>query len=227
MRTLLIRLTLIAACGYPSPSAQTVTTPTGAAQHVATGTQPDSAAQARTFAETVKLWAEAAAFTGAAGFFLYKAVSGYLISNLTLSLTCKRQRSHQQETDFLAIMATIKKGDRGAVSLHDARATVSYGTPVQELSKEFAGTSRVSFTDKRYGIRRISHEPSKKTALLNLPPGEETQFSTYFEVPADVPCTVVVTLLGGWSARWRTAYQWRASQVLLPVRDNGSQPVAD
>jgi hypothetical protein len=220
MRTLLIRLVLITSWGYMCSRAQTVAARPGAEQRVKTDKPSDSATQAKTFAETVKLWAEAAAYAGAAGFFLYKAFSGYLISNLTLSLTCQREHSKQQGTDFLVVMATIKKGDRGAVSLHDSRAAVSYGEPIREYSKELSGTNRLSFASKRDGIRRLSDKSSKKTPLLNLPPGEETQFSTYFEVPVGVPCTVVVTLLGGWSAHGRTAYQWRASQVSLPVREN-------
>jgi hypothetical protein len=37
-------------------------------------------------AETAKNWAEAFAWLCAGGFFVYKAFSGYLISNLSLSL---------------------------------------------------------------------------------------------------------------------------------------------
>jgi hypothetical protein len=75
-------------------------------------------------AETVKNWAEAFAWVCAGAFFVYKAFSGYLISNLSLSLKCRR-RHLAPGTDYLVVTAGLKKGDRGAVSLHDIRAHVS------------------------------------------------------------------------------------------------------
>jgi hypothetical protein len=45
--------------------------------------------------------AEAFAFASAGGFFLYKIISGYLVVNLDLSLTCERKFSGSQQIDYL------------------------------------------------------------------------------------------------------------------------------
>jgi hypothetical protein len=71
-----------------------------------------------------KLIVEAFAYAGAAGFFIYKAVFGYLISNLTLALSSDRRRSPDVEQDYVTVLAQLKKGDRGALTLHHAIATI-------------------------------------------------------------------------------------------------------
>jgi hypothetical protein len=171
--------------------------------------------------ESVKAWAEAFAFASAAGFFLYKAFSGYMIANLTLCLNCERRVSRKAGVDYLVVTAVVRKGDRGAVTLHDAQARISAPAPNEKVLKKLSGIIRLSFREAD-GILQIQENQSQKSPLLNLSPGEETMFSTYFEVPSDRPCTVDVTLLGGWLWHGKTTYQWRASQVCLPVSRDGT-----
>lgn len=142
-----------------------------------------------------KDWSEAFAWVSAGGLFLYKTVSGYLISNLTLSVSCERKNAGIG-VDFLVVRATLKKGDRGAVALHDATAQVSPAAPGETNSKTLAGISRLSSgpSDTR-GILKIVNSTSQKKPLLNLPPGEETMFSEYLKIPASEPCIVTVTVL--------------------------------
>lgn len=143
-----------------------------------------------------KDWSEAFAWICAGGFFLYKTFSGYLISNLSLSVTCERKPA-RAGFDFLVVHAVLKKGDRGAVALHDAMAQVSPVAPGEKEAKPLTGIRRLSSRPSEIkGVLEIVNAPSKKTPLLNLPPGEETTFSQYFEIPSDAPCLVLVTVLG-------------------------------
>jgi hypothetical protein len=177
---------------------------------------------AKAVAETFKNWSEAFAWLCAGGFFLYKAFSGYLISNLSLSLVCNRERSTPEtnETDYLVVTANLKKGDRGAVTLHDVRATVAPTIQGEPNSKVLAGIRRLTSNKTRPGIFQLGTAEASKKPLLNLPPGEETMFSGCFRVPSSEPCMIEVTVLGGWKWHSRgTRYQWRASIVSLPIRD--------
>jgi hypothetical protein len=172
---------------------------------------------AKTVAETLKTAAEAFAFASAGGFFLYKLISGYLVVNLDLSLTCERRCSGSRQIDYLAVTAVVKKGDRGAVILHDARARISVPAPGEEHLKKLSSIVRLSFK-KSEGILELLEKQSKKSPLLNLSAGEQTTFSTFFRVLADQPFMVEVTVLGNWPWHPKTVYQWRASQVSLPIQ---------
>ncbi len=177
--------------------------------------------QGNTISETFKNLCEAFAWACAGGFFLYKAFSGHIISNLSLSLTC--QRAHSGLTipsmDYLVVTANLKKGDRGAVTLHDLQAYVSPTMQNEASFKKLAGTRRLTSTrSSTTGILRIENIESGDNPLLNFPPGEEAVFSAWFKVPAAEPCTVEVTVLGGWSWHEKTRYQWRASTISLPCR---------
>jgi hypothetical protein len=133
------------------------------------------AALQTTTAETFKNWTEAFAWACAEGFFVYKTFSGYVISNLSLSLKCHRKHSEPGK-DFLVVTANLKKGDRGAVSLHDVRACVSSATGKLE-TKILAGSRRLSSTKAgAQGVFRLRESEAKDVPLLNLPPGEETMF---------------------------------------------------
>jgi hypothetical protein len=180
--------------------------------------------QARLIAETFKNWVEAFAWACAGGFFIYKAFSGYLISNLSLALTCQRQHA-SLDADYLVVTANLKKGDRGAVTLHDITARVSPTLAGEQNPKALAGIRRL--TSKKVGpnkIFQIENSISHSTPLLNLPPGEETAFSACFKVPGAEPCTVEVTVLGGWVWHRNTRYQWRASTISLPIESEKAKP---
>jgi len=185
-------------------------------------TPVDPWGNAKAVAETFKNWSEAFAWLCAGGFFLYKAFSGYLISNLSLSLICNRERSTQETygTDYLVVTANLRKGERGAVTLHDVRARVSPTVHGEPDSKVLAGIRRLTSNKTGLDVFQLGSAEASEKPLLNLPPGEETMFSGWFRVPSAEPCTIEVTVLGGW--RWHrrgTRYQWRASVVSLPIVD--------
>ena len=174
-----------------------------------------SGTKTKEIAETTKNFTEALAWACAGGFFLYKAVSGYLISNLSLSVTCQREIANAG-MDYLVVTASLKKGDRGAVSLHEVIASV-FGTDGKHQTKCLSATKRLSSiklgSDE---LLQLKDSPAKDVPLLNLPPNEETMFSAWFEVPSAYPVTAEVTVLGGWHWHGNTRYQWRASTVSLP-----------
>jgi hypothetical protein len=154
------------------------------------------------------------AFLGAAAFFLYKAITGYLIVNMSLSAKIERGRKNDA-TDYLAIAATVKKGELGSLELHDARTHVSWPGDCKE--RELIGYERLTFgTDPESKRRRIVFgSTSAKKPFLRLAPGEEMTFSAILEVPASAPCEVQIAI-GGIRTCGRRVGQWRTSMVSLP-----------
>lgn len=173
-------------------------------------------------AEIIKSYAEAAGFFGGALFFLYKFVSGYLITNLSLSLHCGRQRQNDRFDD-LVIRVKLTKGDRGALSLHDAQARVTFdGTSNTYVFRGLKRLSRKKETKPRRKIvgwarRSIDWENGAETSpFLKMTPGEETELSLGCAVPADKVCNVEVVILGKRPTSTKFG-QWRASCISLPV----------
>src|ERR1700730_17948874 len=64
-------------------------------------------------AEEAKDIAETIALVSAAGFFIYKAVSGYLYIDMSLTISSERSHASDHE-DLLAVTARLKKGSRAA-----------------------------------------------------------------------------------------------------------------
>src|SRR5688572_29097399 len=82
--------------------------------------------------ETTKAISELAAFTSAAIFFVYKAATGYLLVNVSLSATTDRVHV-DKEWDQLSIAATLEKGSNGSMEIHEAKARASWTGDCQEL----------------------------------------------------------------------------------------------
>jgi hypothetical protein len=173
-----------------------------------------SAAEGASIWTTLKTIAELLAYAAALIFFIYKAASGYYKVNLSLKLTCRRQPSPGQGTDYLSVTATIKKGEVGAIVLYDVDARATYlgkTRPVPPDPQQLPGVERLS-----YKGTRILWDKLAANRWLNLPPGDEVQFSTLFEVDAQQPCLVEVVVFGRkrfWPAK---TGQWRSSEVVLP-----------
>jgi hypothetical protein len=163
--------------------------------------------------------AQFAALLGAALFFGYKALTGYLRINLSLSIECQRQKNQTKGTDTLAIVVHLKKGENGSLTLHDAQARIKYGEQIDLRS--FGGLERSSANTMNFG------EGQRKTLdwssldnsspLLKLIPGEEVQLSIIHEVPTDAVCLIEVAVLGE-RTNSPSLGQWKASNVSLPLR---------
>ena len=174
------------------------------------------------------------AWLAAAGYFFYKLISGYLIGNASLRLTCTRSApavaptqdaagpANGQAMDYLSIVAIVKRGTgTTTLALHDARARVTLANgqalPTAELEETKTFPADVQHESKLIATERLSsdtiddvleitfHTRSRERPLLNLAPGDEMQFATVYTVPQIQPCIA-----------WKRS-QWRASDISLPI----------
>ena len=174
-------------------------------------------ADAQKYADIIKNIATALGVVAAAGYFLFKAMSGHEILNLKLSVQTRRQPKENSDTDYLAIEAAVAKGDRASVQIHDAQVRVTVRGKSKTLPLE--GVERLSIQRTVEGeiCRQVVlwGTRSKQATFLSLTPGEETEFSCLTEVPRDEPCLVEVVFLGQRPNSVRLG-QWRASHISLP-----------
>jgi hypothetical protein len=168
-------------------------------------------ASARDIAETVAL-----ALAGL--FFIFRALSGYLIVNTSISIVCRRQRMPDVKRDWLVTEVRLIRGEFGTLSLHDAQVQVRTAETVLRLPLS-AADRRSYRTDAVGGHSRRTvdwDQRSRESPFINLSPNEEASFGCVMEVAVDQPCVVEATVIGKRKLSWRSA-QWRASCVALPI----------
>jgi hypothetical protein len=164
---------------------------------------------------TWKVWAETIAYGSGGVFLIYKMLSGYFITDVALRPSCRRKCT-TTGFDYLSVTAILKKGERGTIVLHDAQVRITDAATGSVLDQQaMMGIDRLSFTTDRAGRSRINFGSQSKTSCLNLPPGDETQFTALCKVPSEVTCILEIVVLG------RTMFgrhngQWRASDVSFP-----------
>jgi hypothetical protein len=163
-------------------------------------------------------FAEALALFCAAGFFLYKVRTGYLIINLSLRVSCSRQTA-SVNSDYLVVSIELSKGDRGSILIHDAQIRIT--CPDEE---DIPGTldelKRYSYRNAgdRPGKELVWGQPSTTKPFLRMTPGDKTRISWCKEVPKGKPCKVELAVLGKRDFSFRYG-QWRASCYSLPLED--------
>ena len=165
-------------------------------------------------------FAEAIALFCAAGFFLYKLRSGYLIVNLSLKVSCsRRQLSTKEDKDYLVVSITLNKGDRGSLLIHDAQIRITCPGE-QDISCALEDLRRFTYRDAGGGTSKelVWGQPSQTKPFLRLTPGDRTQISWWKEVAKGKPCKVEVAVLGKRDFSFRFG-QWRASCSSLPLED--------
>jgi hypothetical protein len=166
--------------------------------------------------ENVKDLAEAIALVSGGVYFGIKAYSGYFRVNLSLSITCSRQRCSETE-DYLVVCAKLSKGGNGSLTLHDARARVTFGD--SRLNVSFPGVDRSSYdTSSDSSARKVIawERVSETSPFLKIIPGEQTELSVSCRVPPEQVCTVEVAVLGQ-QTNWKPVGQWKASCISLPA----------
>lgn len=192
-----------------------------------------TADQWKTGTEIVKSLAEVFALLAAGGYFSYRWFTGYFVTNLSLSVSCRRG-SGDPDHEILAVSIALSKGDRGSIILHDASVRISWGRELEFAKvRRLIGVDRRSFGRQRPGdyrsrrdqeiVNRRRHEwkriawnrLSRTVPQLNLTPGEQTSFSCLVEVPAGMACLVEVAVLGQ-NPHWQRLGQWRSSIISLP-----------
>lgn len=190
--------------------------------------------------ENTKDVAQILAYVAAALFLAYKLYSGWFIIDVSIKLECRRDRSRQGDWDYLSATVIVKKGERGAIKLHDVRVTIFDSSNGQIIGRSqqakglrrlqfIPGTEEISERD-RGRVGEVQPDVIEATArLLNLAPGDEMQFAALFEVGADQACVVEAVLLGRrffpfQVTRYRLQRilgiswsQWRASSVSPPL----------
>ena len=110
--------------------------------------------------EVVKIWSECIAYLSGGSFLIYKVLSGYFITDLSLKLQCERLTS--ETGDSIAVTATLKKGDKGTIRIHDVRVRLTTVDGQIMSEKSMIGVQRLSFnTDPSGQCARLSNETPK------------------------------------------------------------------
>jgi hypothetical protein len=180
--------------------------------------------------EIIKDWVEIAAYFAALLFFGYRLLSGYFVSDMSISLDCERKRSGTANKDYLGISVALKKGERGGISLHDASVRITSCTANQVFGPlplvTIARANRTRETQDPAGdpgILRAQIDWTKtpsEAPRLNLPPGDESGLAAFVEVDTGVPYMVEVVVLARTLLlrRFNMRFgQWRTAKVSLPV----------
>jgi hypothetical protein len=163
--------------------------------------------------EIAKGIAETSAYILAAGFFVFKWVSGYQTTNLSLEIKTQRQadRTPNSNTDDLEIVVILTKGDRGSAHIFNIDVLVN---GKQQL-KLMSGLEHymVEKPDPRKRLIDFTTKDEKYVSFLN--PGERTEVATVCKVLSEAICDIQVVVVGRRKLS-RDLKQWRASAISLP-----------
>jgi hypothetical protein len=154
--------------------------------------------------------------TGA--FFVYKVVAGYQKIDLRLSLRCERS-AIDSNTDLLVVFASLEKGDRGSMRIHDMQARFTWPDTTPNVVP-FVGFERLSCNTKNTGPdtgRKLLEwsRPNSHSPFISLPPGDAVQFACASKIPRLAVGTIEVAVLGVMRGSAAVA-QWRSSYVSAP-----------
>jgi hypothetical protein len=163
----------------------------------------------------IKTVVEIIAFVAAAAFFIYKLVDGWGLVNLSIELTANRKAG--AESDVVAVLLKLIKGDSGSLKLQT----------VELMCKPTDGPAEVARILLNYPLKlrtstRLEDEETRvhwdtfdeKRPLIHLPPGESAQYSHMFTIPHGTPCSVEAIVIGKRPISTRRG-QWRASVAVL------------
>jgi hypothetical protein len=169
---------------------------------------------------------ETLAYLAALIYFLYKATTGTFVANLSLAIKCCRRPSKEAGTDYLSVVTTVKKGNNRLVRLFLGQVR-AVGLESGDEQKATLDVRRVDYERSKVGEAKengIKWGGTKKGyEMLNLPPGDESQFACILRVRQGEPYCVHVLFMA--RGRWKVATgQWRASDISLPL-DEAAPPV--
>jgi hypothetical protein len=176
---------------------------------------------AKEFSEILKNWAEIVAYGLAAIFFIYRAFSGYLVTNLSVRISCSREIDPADNTaELVSISLVLLKGERGSVWIHDIEIR-NNGHPITEkataLREQLWRFSYKSADQEPGSPKKILWDKrSKSSPFVALAPGEETQLASYFKVGRRDVCHIEA-VLSGRRPYSRSICQWRASTISFPI----------
>lgn len=171
--------------------------------------------------DTVKLCLEIAAYSSATLFLIFKTFSGYFMVNLSLDyLRARRKQIPSTAKDQLVVSVKVKKGPNGTLRLRYAAVRIASLSRNWSEERQFVGIDRVAYDRSKVW----KGEPNAldwtqerfKYRILNLPPGDASQFACAMEVPSGDFCSIQVVLMGN-RKFWFKLGQWRASTISMPV----------
>jgi hypothetical protein len=176
---------------------------------------------------------EIAAYIAAVLFFVYKVYSGYLVSDLSIQISCERQRKPGNDgKDYLGIIVKAKKGNQGAIELNDAQVRAR-----SCLDDHVIGPYPLTGIDRLKRTKPVAGPPSSKhmrsqviwdaapnnEPRTKMPPGDETQLAAFIEIDSHAPYYIEAVMLGRMLLHRKLKPrfgQWRATVVSLPVADD-------
>jgi hypothetical protein len=150
-----------------------------------------------------------------AAVFLYKWVSGWLYTNLQVSLTTRRQPVRAGE-DLLIVTIQLEKGAVDAVRLQyvGVRVTpraISGGKSSDDSSYDKIDTGRLALVGDVPQWELM--QPVKTFALS---PNDSVHFETFFHVKTSEVYRVELFVAGPAALRPTSDSQWRASAISTP-----------
>jgi hypothetical protein len=120
---------------------------------------------------------KALALLAAGAFFAYKIFSGYQTIDLKLSLRCERS-TVSETTDLLVVFASLCKGDRGSLRIHDMQARFKW-SPAKTAVHPFIGFDRLSFNTVGSGAdagrKRLDWTRSSSKSAFIAPAARKSQ----------------------------------------------------
>jgi len=171
------------------------------------------------------------ALIGAGLFFGYKFVTGYFRLDLSVLVTCQRQKSIEDRLDTLVVTTLLEKGSGGTLELHDAQAKITIAGRIEHL--DFSGITRSSYVDgsdklsSKISARINWNENNAKSPRIHMTPGEKTELALFCSVPSEEVCAIEVVIAGrktiGILKRFFGIFnipkmgQWKACSVSLPI----------
>ena len=159
-------------------------------------------------------------------FFVYKLLTGWLISNLNVKIEPERKWLGESR-DHLAIKLTLSKGGIDSVWLKDIHIKVTeVNVDDPSKNKVLKEVKPLNYEkrslDNPDDIFNGSEIKSRYTISIN----EEVSFSSYQSVESGKVITIEVLVLGTRlfygiesSSRTEQAIQWRASAIVLPAKN--------
>jgi len=167
--------------------------------------------------DDIKTTAEIIALVAAAVFFVYKLVDGWGLVNLSIEL--KADRKVGAESDAIAVVLKLDKGDRGSIELQTVELKCKAGDNPPDIVRillHYPLKLRTS-TGLRDEETRVDWDAiDNDRPPIHLPPGESTQYSHIFRVPGGTPCSVEAIVVGKRPVSTRRG-QWRASVAVLSL----------
>ena len=150
------------------------------------------------------------AFSGATAFFAWKVLTGWLITNLSLTIEAVRA---PHPSDLVAVKLVLSKGTNDTLYLNQAILRVNDEAAEEgcfyPLNVSRNSTQKQSVSG-RYSVLWKADEKRR----LSLAPSETMQLSALISIPRSHPALIEAVVVGG--RRFWGDYEWRSSVAVSP-----------